>query len=49
MIMKNVLKTALVIAAVTVATGTAFAGVIIHDAAPTPPSFIELVLALLHR
>ena len=45
--MKHALKTALVITAVTALAGPAFAGIIVHDAAPTPTSFIDLVLALL--
>jgi hypothetical protein len=47
--MKHVLKTALVAAAVTALAGPAFAGIIVHDVAPTSPSLIELVLALLRH
>jgi hypothetical protein len=45
--MKHALKTALVVAAITAVAGPAFAGIIVHDAAPIPPSFVDLLLALL--
>ena len=47
--MKRFLKTTLVLAAALALSGTAFAGIIVHDAAPTPPSWLDALLALLGR
>ena len=46
--MKHALKTALFVAAITVATAPAFASIIIQDAAPTPTPLLELLALLRH-
>ena len=47
--MRKILKTALVVGAVAATSGTAFAGIIIQGAVPTPARLLDSLLALFGR